>query len=820
MNLHFSVLQNLRGAKSAFVVTLYFTCNSIYCQDVLVSPSNKTLSIKNDVNTTLATDTAIAVNNVLVGSSAPNSRQIGVYNDVRKTGNSFQFGTYNSILGVTTLDQNGTFNQLSALSNGNKYGTQNVLNNGQGNHWGVYNTLTGVDAGERFGVSNGLSGSGGGSQIGVQNFINNSGGGTHYGLQNNVLGTGAGNHHGIENVLSGSGTGIQYGLKQTISNSANNTHYAVYNEMSGGGTGSHYGIFQNLSGSGTGSQFGLRQNIGVNGNGLHYGMYNILNGTGSGEHCGGYNEISGTGSGTQYGTKNIITNTGNGTHYALRNDISGTGNGPQYGIYSLITNTGSGDRTGIFTRMIGNSDGHTYGTYLDMQNLLADTIYGNFAFIEAQADNLALGHQCHINQFGNGIVMGSRNQVYNYSSLGQSIGVSNELTADGTDATQIVAKNTFEGNSTGFHYGTQNNVDARGTNYGTYNYIQTSDTGIGMQHGTSNNISNEGTGKSFGTYNILSGAGSGDQYGSFQSILSTGSGVQYGTYNKVDNTGSGDHIAGYFQASGGAKNYAAIFNKGDVVMNESGENNDLRVESMDYTNMFLIDADLNRVGIRTSSPSDLFHINCPNTEDAFRIEVGGSTKLKVYANGSISFNGPNTGISSNDAYFDNQVGFGVPNPTYRIELENNSNNSRGKGLAFAWDTYSDKRVKSNIESITYGLEEILKLHPVSYDHHTSDFANGTLNIKKDASHTIGFIAQEVHKILPEVVSVPADENSDLWSMDYERIIPVLVKAIQQQQQIINNQTQVLEKQHQLFSDIQVRLELLEKANKLANIVKN
>jgi len=43
------------------------------------------------------------------------------------------------------------------------------------------------------------------------------------------------------------------------------------------------------------------------------------------------------------------------------------------------------------------------------------------------------------------------------------------------------------------------------------------------------------------------------------------------------------------------------------------------------------------------------------------------------------------------------------------------------------------------------------------------------------------VAQEVQKVIPEAVSIPEDENSQLWSLSYDTIIPVLVKAIQEQQ---------------------------------------
>ncbi len=54
------------------------------------------------------------------------------------------------------------------------------------------------------------------------------------------------------------------------------------------------------------------------------------------------------------------------------------------------------------------------------------------------------------------------------------------------------------------------------------------------------------------------------------------------------------------------------------------------------------------------------------------------------------------------------------------------------------------------------------------------------------------MAQEVYGVIPEAVNTPQDETSDLWSMDYEKLVPVLIKAIQDQQNLIESQGKRLE----------------------------
>jgi hypothetical protein len=87
---------------------------------------------------------------------------------------------------------------------------------------------------------------------------------------------------------------------------------------------------------------------------------------------------------------------------------------------------------------------------------------------------------------------------------------------------------------------------------------------------------------------------------------------------------------------------------------------------------------------------------------------------------------------------------------------------------------SDFRLKKDILPLTYGLTDILKLRPVSY----------VLKDDKENEVKLGLIAQEVRKIVPEVVSEnPTGEK--FLGMNYTELIPVLIKAIQEQQKTID-----------------------------------
>jgi hypothetical protein len=95
--------------------------------------------------------------------------------------------------------------------------------------------------------------------------------------------------------------------------------------------------------------------------------------------------------------------------------------------------------------------------------------------------------------------------------------------------------------------------------------------------------------------------------------------------------------------------------------------------------------------------------------------------------------------------------------------------------ATAFNTSSDRRVKKNITDTREGLQKLMQL-PVR------DFV-----FRADPSHTIvtGFIAQEVEKVFPEAVTtngdngeVPLKDKNNIWQVDYGRVTPLIVKAVQ------------------------------------------
>ena len=96
---------------------------------------------------------------------------------------------------------------------------------------------------------------------------------------------------------------------------------------------------------------------------------------------------------------------------------------------------------------------------------------------------------------------------------------------------------------------------------------------------------------------------------------------------------------------------------------------------------------------------------------------------------------------------------------------------------------SDARLKKSITPLSYGLQQVMQLRPVSFQ--WKDHADGRTHL--------GLIAQDVEKLIPEAVAVDKDPAAPL-GMSYTSLVPVLVRAIQEQQGLLQQQHAQLRQQ--------------------------
>jgi hypothetical protein len=104
------------------------------------------------------------------------------------------------------------------------------------------------------------------------------------------------------------------------------------------------------------------------------------------------------------------------------------------------------------------------------------------------------------------------------------------------------------------------------------------------------------------------------------------------------------------------------------------------------------------------------------------------------------------------------------------------------GSAICVAPCSDERAKTNVVELESSLDKILNLKGVSFDWNPEVVP--TLAAEQDRQ--IGLIAQEVEKIVPEVVSIEKVEGQELKSVRYENIVALLIEGIKEQQQQIED----------------------------------
>lgn len=93
----------------------------------------------------------------------------------------------------------------------------------------------------------------------------------------------------------------------------------------------------------------------------------------------------------------------------------------------------------------------------------------------------------------------------------------------------------------------------------------------------------------------------------------------------------------------------------------------------------------------------------------------------------------------------------------------------------AWTSLSDITLKENINPLQYGVETIKNLSPVTYQ--LLSERNLAENNGTPCPTRLGFVAQEVQKYIPELISHMGEEQK--LALEQTGIIPILVKAIQE-----------------------------------------
>jgi hypothetical protein len=127
--------------------------------------------------------------------------------------------------------------------------------------------------------------------------------------------------------------------------------------------------------------------------------------------------------------------------------------------------------------------------------------------------------------------------------------------------------------------------------------------------------------------------------------------------------------------------------------------------------------------------------------------------------------------------------------------------------AMAVDTPSDRRLKNEIEDLSYGLDELMRLRPVSF----------SWKELSERGRQLGLIAQELREVLPELVHEGDDAQKSL-SVEYDQLIPVLIASLQEQQKQIESQREELARQGEALESLRLRVAAQSESRSDASVV--
>jgi hypothetical protein len=141
-------------------------------------------------------------------------------------------------------------------------------------------------------------------------------------------------------------------------------------------------------------------------------------------------------------------------------------------------------------------------------------------------------------------------------------------------------------------------------------------------------------------------------------------------------------------------------------------------------------------------------------------------------------------------HYSGNVGIGTTSPGYKLDVN-------GSCHASSFPTSSDERFKTDVKPINDALNIVMNLQGVRFK--WNYFYKNTLGTDCDTEkYEFGVIAQETEKVAPEVITKfkrqykektedgkEVDKEEEFLSVDYGRLVAVLIEAIKEQQKQIN-----------------------------------
>ena len=218
-------------------------------------------------------------------------------------------------------------------------------------------------------------------------------------------------------------------------------------------------------------------------------------------------------------------------------------------------------------------------------------------------------------------------------------------------------------------------------------------------------------------------------------------------YTCISSNNSSKLMLGFGTGDAGAINNHLYFTSGETIVNDAGQDRDFRVEGATNTALIFVDASANSVRFGKTSSSNTAAGIMWNHNDYLGITT------------------TSTDAGDRVLLLNRQGGDGDILEFRTVNVKRGDIEATSSGVTY--NTTSDRRLKDNIQPISDATDKLMDMKPVTH----------TWIDNPDEPQVHGFIAQEMQDVIPEAVSGDA-ESDEMMSMDYGRITPVIVAALQ------------------------------------------
>ena len=202
-------------------------------------------------------------------------------------------------------------------------------------------------------------------------------------------------------------------------------------------------------------------------------------------------------------------------------------------------------------------------------------------------------------------------------------------------------------------------------------------------------------------------------------------------------------------------------------------------------------SDAVQVGIGTTAPAHLLDIRTNSTQDKAQLrlheEEADFARLKMTNTASVNYWDIAGRPSTTNA--DASLNFYYSGLGDVLSLKGDGNGT----LRGILNQNSDQRLKRDIQPITLALKKVQQLN--GYHYYWKDS-------QRDQGLQIGVIAQELQKVLPELVK---SDDKGILSVNYTGLAPILIEAVKEQQTIIDDQNKRIEQLEKQLVEILQKL---------------